>query len=197
LSSFDITPFFLYNSLVTFSPFKSKKIAIPRARINHFIKTPEVRLLDSDGSMLGVMKLSEALALAQERQIDLVEISPNAAPPVCKLLDYDKYRYQQEKTAQEARKKIKKVTVKNIRLSVRIGQHDVEFKTKQANEFLAEGNKVKIDVVMRGREQAHPQLAFEMIEKVKTLITVDHVIETRPSKMGNTVSMLVGPKPKN
>jgi translation initiation factor IF-3 len=154
-------------------------------------------LLDSDGSMLGVMKLSEALALAQERQIDLVEISPNAAPPVCKLLDYDKYRYQQEKTAQEARKKIKKVSIKNIRLSVRIGQHDVEFKTKQANEFLAEGNKVKIDVVMRGREQAHPQLAFEMIEKVKTLITVDHVIETRPSKMGNTVSMLVGPKPKN
>lgn len=154
-------------------------------------------MLDSDGSMLGVMKLSEALALAQERQIDLVEISPNAAPPVCKLLDYDKYRYQQEKTAQEARKKIKKVSIKNIRLSVRIGQHDVEFKTKQANEFLAEGNKVKIDVVMRGREQAHPQLAFEMIEKVKTLLTVDHVIETRPTKMGNTVSMLVGPKPKN
>jgi translation initiation factor IF-3 len=153
--------------------------------------------VDSDGTMLGVMKLSDALALAQERQVDLVEISPNANPPVCKLLDYDKYRYQQEKTAQEARKKIRKVSVKNIRLSVRIGQHDLDFKAKQTNEFLGEGNKVKIDVVMRGREQAHPQLAFELMDKIKAKIEVEHVIETRPSKMGNTVSMLVGPKPKN
>jgi translation initiation factor IF-3 len=154
-------------------------------------------LLDSDGSMLGIMKLSEALALAQEKQIDLVEISPNATPPVCKLLDYDKFRYQQEKTAQEARKKVKKVSLKNIRLSVRIGQHDLDFKAKQTNEFLGEGNKVKIDVVMRGREQAHPQLAFELMDKIKALITVDHTVEGRPSKMGNTVSMLVGPKAKN
>lgn len=146
--------------------------------------------------MLGVMKLGEALALAQERQVDLVEISPNAAPPVTKLLDYDKYRYQQEKTAQEAKKKVKKVTLKILRLSVRIGQHDLEFKTKQANAFVGEGNKVKIDIVMRGREQAHPNLAFDMAEKVKTLLTVEHVMETRPTKMGNTVSMLIGPKTK-
>jgi translation initiation factor IF-3 len=146
--------------------------------------------------MLGVMKLSDALALANEKQIDLVEISPNANPPVTKLLDYDKYRYQQEKTAQEARKKIKKISVKIIRLSVRIGQHDIDFKVKQANEFLGEGNKVKIDIVMRGREQAHPQLAFDLASKVQTLITVPFVLETRPSKMGNTVSMLVGPKTK-
>jgi translation initiation factor IF-3 len=146
--------------------------------------------------MLGVMKLSDALALANERQIDLVEISPNANPPVTKLLDYDKYRYQQEKTAQEAKKKIKKVTVKNIRLSVRIGQHDLEFKSKQANEFLTDGNKVKIDIVMKGREQAHPQLAFEMANKVLSLLTAEHNVETRPNKMGNTVSMIVSPKTK-
>ncbi len=146
--------------------------------------------------MLGVMKLSDALALANERQVDLVEISPNANPPVTKLLDYDKYRYQQEKTAQEARKKIKKIAVKNIRLSVRIGDHDLGFKTKKANEFLAEGNKVKIDIVMRGREQAHPQLAFELATKVQSLITTEFVLESRPNKMGNTVSMLLGPKTK-
>lgn len=146
--------------------------------------------------MLGIMKLSDALALAQERQVDLVEISPNANPPVTKLLDYDKYRYQQEKTAQEARKKIKKVTVKIIKLSVRIGQHDLAFKTKKVNEFLAEGNKVKVDIVMRGREQAHPQLAFDMANKVQTLITVEFVIESQPKKMGNTVSMLLSPKTK-
>lgn len=142
------------------------------------------------------MKLSDALALANERQVDLVEISPNANPPVTKLLDYDKYRYQQEKTAQEARKKIKKIAVKNIRLSVRIGDHDLGFKTKKANEFLAEGNKVKIDIVMRGREQAHPQLAFELATKVQSLITTEFVLESRPNKMGNTVSMLLGPKTK-
>jgi translation initiation factor IF-3 len=152
--------------------------------------------VDSDGSMLGVMKLSDALALAQERQVDLVEISPNANPPVVKLLDYDKYRYQQEKTAQEARKKIKKVTLKIIKLSVRIGQHDLAFKTKKVNEFLAEGNKVKVDIVMRGREQAHPQLAFDMAAKVQTLITTEFILETAPRKMGNTVSMLLSPKTK-
>lgn len=146
--------------------------------------------------MLGIMKLSDALALAQERQVDLVEISPNANPPVTKLLDYDKYRYQQEKTAQEARKKIKKVTVKIIKLSVRIGQHDLAFKTKKVNEFLAEGNKVKVDIVMRGREQAHPQLAFEMATKVQSLITVEFMVESQPKKMGNTVSMLLSPKTK-
>jgi translation initiation factor IF-3 len=153
--------------------------------------------VDSDGTMLGVMKLSDALNLANEKQVDLVEISPNANPPVCKLLDYDKYRYQQEKTAQEAKKKIKKVSVKMIRLSVRIGQHDLDFKAKQANEFIGEGNKVKVDVVMRGREQAHPQLAFELINKFQKLITVEFALEGRPNKMGNTVSMMLGPKPKN
>jgi translation initiation factor IF-3 len=176
---------------------KFKEIAIPKARINHFIKAPEVRVVDSDGTMLGVMKLSDALALANEKQVDLVEISPNANPPVTKLLDYDKYRYQQEKTAQEAKKKIKKVSVKMIRLSVRIGEHDLHFKSKQANEFISEGNKVKLDVVMRGREQAHPELAFELIKKFQSLVTVEHNIEARPNKMGNTVSMMFAPKPKN
>ena len=179
--------------LYIFSP---TKIAIPKAKINHFIKAPEVRVIDADGSMLGIMKLGEALALAQERQVDLVEISPNANPPVTKLLNYDKYRYQQEKTAQEAKKKVKKVTVKNVKLSVRIGQHDLEFKTKQANAFITDGNKVKLDIVMRGREQAHPNLAFDMAEKVKTLLTVEYTLESRPTKMGNTVSMLIAPKTK-
>lgn len=184
-----------YNFFVIFI-FKPKQIAVPKARINHFIKAPEVRVVDSDGSMLGIMKLGEALALAQERGHDLVEISPNAAPPVCKILDYAKYRYQQEKTAQEAKKKMKKVMVKNIRLSVRIGDHDLDFKAKKANEFLIEGHKVKIDIVMRGREQAHPNLAFDLANKFQTLITVPFVLESRPNKLGNTVSMFIGPKTK-
>jgi translation initiation factor IF-3 len=142
--------------------------------------------------MVGIMKIEDALALAREQEVDLVEISPNAKPPVVKLLNYDKYRYQQEKLAQDAKKKAKKIMVKGIRLSVRIGEHDLNFKSRQTNEFLSEGNKVKIDVVMRGREQAHPELAFDLIKKFQSLITVPFVLETGPSRMGNTVSIIVG-----
>lgn len=146
--------------------------------------------------MVGVMKTSEALQMAMDAGVDLVEVSPNANPPVVKLLNYDKYRYQQEKAAQEAKKKVKKVSVKGIRLSVRIGQHDLAFKAKQASEFIAEGNKVKLDVQMRGREQAHPELAFDLIRKFPTLITTPHVIESGPSRMGGIVSLILAPQTK-
>ena len=155
-----------------------------------------MRVIDDEGKMLGILKLHDALALAQEKGVDLVEVSPNANPPVVKLLDYDKYRYQQEKAAQEAKKKIKKVTVKGIRLSVRIGQNDLNFKAKQANEFISEGNKVKLDVQMRGREQAHPNLAFDLVKKFQELITVPYSLESGPVKMGNTVSILIAPQSK-
>ena len=166
-----------------------------RTRINHQIRVPEVRVIDDAGKMIGVMKTSDALQMALDRGVDLVEVSPQAHPPVVKLLDYDKYRYQQEKQAQEAKKKVKKVTVKGIRLSVRIGQHDLDFKAKQANDFIAEGNKVKLDVQMRGREQAHPELAFDLIKKFPTLLTVPHIIESGPSRMGGTVSLILAPQP--
>ncbi|MBX4205487.1 MAG: translation initiation factor IF-3 [Candidatus Doudnabacteria bacterium] len=167
-----------------------------RTRINHQIKAPEIRVIDETGKMIGVIKTSEALQMALDRQVDLVEVSPNANPPVAKLLNYDKYRYQQEKAAQEAKKKVKKVTVKGIRLSVRIGQHDLEFKAKKATEFLTEGNKVKLDVQMRGREQAHPELAFDLIRKFPTMLQVPYVIETGPSRMGGMVSLILSPQSK-
>lgn len=167
-----------------------------KTRINHQIKVPEVRVIDDSGKMVGVMKTSDALALALERGVDLVEVSPQANPPVAKLLNFDKYRYQQEKQAQEARKKVKKVMMKGIRLSVRIGEHDLNFKAKQTMEFLTEGHKIKIDVVMRGREQAHPELAFDLIKKFQTLITVPFVKEAGPTKMGNMVSIIIGQQSK-
>lgn len=139
------------------------------------------------------MKTSEAIALALEKEVDLVEISPQAKPPVAKLLDFDKYRYHQEKMAQEAKKKIKKVTVKGIRLSVRIGTHDLEFKSKQADGFLNQGHKVKIDVRMRGREQAHPELAFDLIKKFQERITTPFIVEVHPKKLGNTISLILAP----
>lgn len=167
-----------------------------KSRINHQIKAPQVRLIDQEGKMVGIMATSEALKLALEQQVDLVEISPQANPPVVKLLNFDKYRYQQEKQAQQAKKKVKKIAIKGIRLSVRIGVHDLEFKAKKSNEFITESDKVKVDVVMRGREQAHPQLAYELIEKFLQLITVPYVKEAGPTKMGNTVSVILGPQNK-
>lgn len=146
--------------------------------------------------MVGIMPVAEALQLARDQGADLVEISPQANPPVVKVLDFDKYRYQQEKLAQEARKKIKKITVKGIRLSIRIAENDLNFKAKKTSEFISEGNKVKVDVVMRGREQAHPQLAFNLINKFKSLVTIPFTLEAGPTKMGNTVSITVGPESK-
>jgi translation initiation factor IF-3 len=157
---------------------------------------PEVRVIGAEGKMVGVMKTSDALQMAMDAGVDLVEVSPQANPPVVKLLDYDKYRYQQEKAAQEAKKKVKRVTVKGIRLSVRIGQHDLEFKAKKATEFIGEGNKVKLDVQMRGREQAHPELAFDLIKKFPVMLTVPYVIESGPSRMGGTVSIIIAPQSK-
>jgi translation initiation factor IF-3 len=151
-------------------------------------------VIDADGKMVGIMKIEEALALAQEREVDLVEISPQAKPPVAKLLNYDKYRYQQEKLAQEAKKKVKKITMKEVRLSVRIGEHDMNFKAKQTSEFMTDGHKVKVDVRMRGREQAHPELAFEQIKKFQTLVTVPFNVDAGPTKMGNTVSLIISPQ---
>jgi translation initiation factor IF-3 len=169
---------------------------LQKTRINHQIKAPELRVIDSKGIMLGVMKTSEALKLSEEQEVDLVEISPNANPPVAKLLNFDKYRYHQEKMAQEAKKRIKKVTIKGIRLSVRIGGHDLEFKAKKVNEFLGEGHKIKIDVRMRGREQAHSQLAFDLIKRFLSLIIIPYIIESPAKKMGNTVSALITPNTK-
>lgn len=154
-------------------------------------------MIDDQGKMLGIMKIEEAMALAKEREVDLVEVSPTAKPPVVKLLDYDKYRYQQEKAAQEARKKVKKVMVKGIRLSVRIGDHDLVFKAKKTSEFLAEGHKIKVDVVMRGREQAHPELAFNLMKRFQETITTPFVKETGPSRMGGTISIIIAPSSKS
>lgn len=137
--------------------------------------------------------MSEALALALGRELDLIEVSPHAAPPVTKILDFGKYRYQQEKAQREANKKIKKVTIKGIRLSVRIGTHDLTVKAKQADEFLTAGHKINAEVRMRGREQAHANLAFDLLRKFQGSLTVPTTIEAGPKRMGPIVSLLLAP----
>lgn len=157
-----------------------------KTRVNHQITANELRVLNEAGEQIGVMKTSDALKMAIEHGLDLVEIAPQARPPVAKIIDYSKFRYQQQKAEQQQRKKAKKTELKTVRLSVRIGDHDKNVKAKQTNEFLDEGNLVRIEIRLRGRELAHPELAEEQLKKFQGLVTVPHRVEVPIKKMGNT-----------
>ena len=161
-----------------------------KSRTNNQIRVPEVRVIDETGEQLGIMKTQDALALAQERELDMVEISPQANPPVVKFIDFDKFRYHQMKLAQQQRKKIKKVEVKGIRLSLRISEHDLEVKARQTQKFLEEGHRAQVSLMMRGREQAFADRGFEVIRKFLSLIP-NHEIEAAAKKQGNTISTVV------
>lgn len=166
----------------------------PIAKINQQIKATEVRVINEQGEHVGTMPTHEALKLAIEADLDLVEISPNANPPVAKIISYDKYRYQVEKAEHEKKKSAKKVEVKSIRISVRIGQHDIETKAKQADKFLSEGKKVKVELVLRGREKANVAYAFEQLDKFLKTITQAHATEQAPKKLGGTISAVLAPQ---
>src|SRR3989344_4051992 len=165
----------------------------PIARTNQLIKVPEVRVIDDKGEHLGVMPTHEAIKIALERDLDLVEVSPNAKPPVAKIINYDKYRYQVEKEEQQKRKSAKRVEVKSIRLSVRIGQHDMQTKARQADQFLSEGKKVKVEMVLRGREKANIDYAFEQLTKYLSLISTPNTTELAPKRMGGTILTILMP----
>jgi translation initiation factor IF-3 len=161
-----------------------------KTRTNNQIRVPEVRVIDETGEQLGVMKTVDALSMAQERELDLVEVSPNAQPPVVKFINFDKYRYHQKKLEQQQKKKLKKVDIKGVRLSLRISEHDMQTKARKALEFLNDGHKVKVDLLMRGREQAHPEMGFENIKKFLTYIP-GHSVETEAKKQGPFISTII------
>ncbi|MBP9686623.1 MAG: translation initiation factor IF-3 [Candidatus Doudnabacteria bacterium] len=164
-----------------------------KTRINHQIQARELRLVNEDGEQIGLFKLSEALNLAAEHGLDLVEVSPNANPPVAKLIDFAKFRYQQKKVEQQQKKKAKKVEVKTVRLSVRISEHDISTKAKQADEFLRDGDLVKVDLRMRGREQAFLDLAEKQVQNFQSKLTAPYRVEVPTRRMGNTMSTTLAP----
>jgi translation initiation factor IF-3 len=166
----------------------------PVARINEQIRVAEVRVIDSAGKQIGIMPVADAILEAKEKGLDLVEIAPKANPPVVKLINYDKYRYQLEKLASQQRKHQKKVEIKGIRLSVRTGDHDLQVKALRAEKFLKEGNKVKIDMFLRGRERGNTNQAMEQIKKYIQKLTVPYVIEQHPSRMGHIINAILAPK---
>ncbi len=161
---------------------------------NQNIRAAEVRVIDSDGTMLGIFPTRQAVAMAKEQELDLVEISPNAQPPVCKILDYNKYVYEQGKKAAEAKKKQAKVSLKELRIKSRIAPHDLEVKLRQIEEFLRKKNQVRFVVVFRGRENQHKDLGIQILndtaKRLEELATVDGGLQ----QLGNRMSMTFVPK---
>ena len=162
--------------------------------INEEIRDREVRVVDQNGEQLGVMSSRDALALADERQLDLVKIAPQARPPVCKLMDYGKYRFEQSKKEREFRKNQKVITVKEVRLSATIEDHDIDVKFKNAVKFLKDGNKVKVTIRFRGRQITHSeigrQVMVEFADRIKEYGTVDKA----PQIEGRNMSMFISPR---
>lgn len=163
--------------------------------MNRDIRVPEVRLVDEDGEMIGVVPTREALARAQEVGLDLVEISPGAEPPVCKILDYGKFKFEQDKRAAEAKKKQKVIELKEIKLRPGIGDHDYEIKLKQAKKFLGEGDKVKFTLRYRGRELSRTELGMQVLRRVRTELDGLVRVEFEPKFEGRQVTMIVAPLP--
>ena len=162
-------------------------------RVNQKIRAREVRVISSDGKQLGVMPTSQALGVAQQSGMDLVEIAPNATPPVCKVVEYGKFKYEQEKREREARKHQHADKLKEIKLRLNIDDHDFETKVNHMREFLEDGIKVKVSLFFRGREQAHMEFGDQLMQRVlKDLTGVCHV-EVPPRLMGRTIHMLLGP----
>lgn len=162
-------------------------------RVNDRIEAREVRLVDQDGEMIGVVPLREALQRAEDVGLDLVEISPNATPPVCKILDYGKFKYEAQKKANAARKKQKVIEVKEIKMRPSIDQNDYGIKMKKVRAFLDEGDKVKVTMRFRGREMAHQHLAINILEKVREEMADLAKVEQFPKLEGRQMIMVMAP----
>ncbi len=165
-----------------------------RVRINEQIRVPEVRLIGIDGQQVGVMPIKEALAHAAEAHLDLVEVAPQANPPVCRIMDYGKFKYQQSKKQQEARRRATTIQVKEVKVRPKIEVHDMNFKLKNARRFLGEGDKVKISVIFRGREIAHTDRGFRILAQMAEALAEVGNIEQNPKLEGRNLSMIVSPK---
>jgi translation initiation factor IF-3 len=163
-------------------------------RINDEIRVREVHLIDNDGSNRGTVQIADALALAQAAGLDLVEIAPNATPPVCKLLDYGKYKYQEQKKAAEARKKQKIVEVKEIKFRPMIDDHDYDVKMRSMKRFFEEGDKVKVTLRFRGREMAHQELGAKLLDRVRNDFVNVAKVEQEPKLEGRQMVMVMAPR---
>jgi translation initiation factor IF-3 len=163
-------------------------------RINERIRVPEVRLIGDEGKQIGVVKTQEALAYAQERDLDLVEVAPEARPPVCRVLDYSKYKYEQEQKQKQARKHQQNITVREIKFRPKIAQHDYDTKKGHVERFLKGRDKVKVTIMFRGREMAHPERGEMILNRLAEDLGDLAVVEQRPQQDGRNMTMMLAPQ---
>jgi translation initiation factor IF-3 len=165
-------------------------------RINEQIRAREVRLIREEGKRQGIMAAQEAFDIAKEAGLDLVEVAPQAVPPVVKILNYGKFKFENEKKVRDSRKKQKLLKLKEIRMQPKIDDHDLDFKSKHVKEFLNEGNKVKVTIRFRGRELAHTELGLVVMKDVLSRIEGEYVMDKPPAMEGRFMSMILSPKAK-
>ena len=193
--------FYLLHGVLQGAPslnfFGSSVIAQDRNhRINHEIRVPEVRLTGVDGAQIGIVRTSEALRMAEEADVDLVEIAPNAQPPVCRLMDYGKFRYQEQKKAQEMKARQKVVQVKEVKFRPATDENDYQTKLRALRRFLGDGDKAKVTLRYRGREMAHQQLGAQIMDRIRTDLAEEAQIEQNPKMEGRQMIMVLAPKKK-
>ncbi len=164
-----------------------------QTRINDRIRVPEVRLIGEDGNQIGVMKTPDALKYAEERDLDLVEVAPDARPPVCRVLDYSKYKYEQAQKQKAARKHQQQITIREIKFRPKIAQNDYDTKKGHVERFLKGKDKVKVTIMFRGREQAHPERGTALLEKLAGELSEFAVVEQLPLQDGRNMTMMLGP----
>ena len=163
-------------------------------RVNNMIRVREVRVISSEGEQLGVMQTRDALRKAEEAGLDLVEVAPTAVPPVCRIMDFGKYKYEMSKKANESRKHQTVILIKEVKLRPRTDEHDVNFKLNNIKRFLEEGNKVKVSIMFRGREMAHPEQGRAVLERLVKELEAIAMVEQHPRMEGRNMFLMLGPK---
>ncbi|MCA9825153.1 MAG: translation initiation factor IF-3 [Dehalococcoidia bacterium] len=168
----------------------------PEPRTNEKIRVPEVRLIDENGGQIGVIKTSEAIAMAREREVDLVEVAAQASPPVARLMDFGKFKYEQSKKDREAKKHQVNVQLREVRMKPKIDEHDIDFKTRTAAKLLKGGDKVKVTVMFRGREITHPQIGKNLLDRVSASLESIALVEKGAQLEGRHMTMILAPDKK-
>ena len=180
----------------TIPPFTDKRSVKSFIRTNEKIRAREIRVIDENGEQLGIMAPFDALKIARERSLDLVEISPNAVPPVCRIQDYGKYLYEKDKSDRAARKKQKVIVIKEVKFSVTVDEHDYQTKKNQAVRFLNDGDKVKASLRFRGRQMAHRDLGYKIINRLIMDVGPAGIVEFMPRMEGTTLHAIIAPSKK-
>ena len=167
---------------------------VKEANINWEIRAPEVRVIDAEGKQLGILSVKEAIRIAEEQSLDLAEVAPGAAPPVCRIMNYGKFKYQQNKRSQESKKHQTVIQVKEVKFRPRTEEHDFQFKLRHVKRFLSEGDRVKISLMFRGREIAHPEFGREMLNRILEELKDQIALEQTPRLEGRNMVMILAPK---